>query len=78
MQGHVSLGYTSVAKAGHVRGINLQVEKGGEEEKIVHEREINARSKNYYYAWRSRLSLRCRCPNVREIFFHLRKLFLFN
>lgn len=37
VQGHVSLGYTSVAKAGHVRGINLQVKK---EEEIVHEREI--------------------------------------
>lgn len=29
VQGHVNLGYTSVAKAGHVRGINLQVKGGG-------------------------------------------------
>lgn len=43
VQGRVNLGYTSVAKTGHVRGINLQVEGGG---RVVRERFVQINSKD--------------------------------
>lgn len=43
VQGRVNLGYTSVAKTGHVRGINLQVEGGG---RVVRERFVQFNSKD--------------------------------
>lgn len=60
VQGHVNLGYTSVAKAGHVRGINLQVKGGGRDANRTDEGSMPIREseENYFY----------RCSNVRGIF----------
>lgn len=49
VQGHVNLGYTSVAKAGHVRGINLQVKGGGRDANRTRTRDQFERAKKIIF-----------------------------